>query len=53
MAMELCEILTQDKAKLDRAARSYRNIMGRARIINAIEIGPITEVENRCVTVRA
>ena len=52
IAMELCETLSQDKAKYDRAVGAYNKIMGRARIINAIEIGPITQTENRYVTVR-
>lgn len=34
------------------AERSYRRVMSEARSVNAIEIGPISPVENRFVTVR-
>lgn len=46
------EGVTQDNAKGNRAARDYVLAIRRARRQNAIEVGPITPVENRYVLVR-
>lgn len=53
IAQDICETVTGSDAKVQLAERGYKKAMGDARTSNAIEIGPITPVENRLVTVRA
>lgn len=52
MAVDLCETITSSDEKVQLAERKYKEAMGAARTNNAIEIGPITPIENRYVTVR-
>lgn len=51
MATELSAALQANERKRD-AEMAYRRTMTQARLINAIEIGPISPVENRYITVR-
>lgn len=56
VARAVASILVKDKDVLQLVkadiASEYKTIMGEARATNSIEIGPITSVENRYVTVR-
>ncbi len=55
LANEVGSTLIQEKkpVTLAKIERNYRRKINEARAVNAIEVGPVTPVENRYVTVRA
>ncbi len=53
LAQQENEIVTENTGKSNRLDRAYILAIRRARRSNAIEIGPISQTENRYVTVRA
>lgn len=52
IGFELCETLTQDGAKKASCERTYDRVMGEARTVNAIEVGPVLETQDEFITVR-
>ena len=52
MAIASCEELTQSSTKLSAAVAIYNQAIGEARIVNAIEAGPIHHEEDYWVAVR-
>jgi len=52
IAVDTCESITSSDAKVAMAERAYRRAIFDARVSNAIEIGPLSPVENRYVVVR-
>ena len=52
IASETCETITSSDAKVQLNERAYKQAMSAARVSNAIEIGPISAVENKLVVVR-
>ena len=52
IAAQVCEILTQSNAKLQTIASEYKTFMSEARIVNAIEGGPIEPPADTWITCR-
>lgn len=52
MAIDGCEALTQSEAKQGVVAQKYKEFMGKARLVNGIDIGPIEPPEDEWITVR-
>lgn len=52
IGVEVCEPLTQSTAKLQSIESKYKGFMGEARLVNAIEDGPIYPPEDSYVTCR-
>lgn len=53
LALDTCEMLTQSSDKETKAGRLYQMAIRDARGANAIEVGPISPVENKYVRVRS
>lgn len=53
LAFDICEELTQSSTKKQACWVEYKNFMGEARAVNAIETGPIEPEEDDYITVRA
>jgi hypothetical protein len=52
MALDACETITQSDAKLAAIAQKYKEFMGKAKLVNGIDIGPIEPPEDEWLTVR-
>lgn len=52
VAVEGCEAITNSTAKMQTCINVYKTTMGEARIVNAVEIGPVTPPEDDYVTCR-
>lgn len=52
IAMEACEAITNSTAKKQTCINIYKQFMGEARIVNAVEIGPIQPPEDDYITCR-
>lgn len=52
IGMEGCEAITNSDAKFNKCAGEYKRAMGEARIVNAVEIGPVEPPEDDYVTCR-
>lgn len=52
IGMEGCESITGSTTKFAKCEKEYNKIMGEARIVNAIEIGPIEPDEDPYITCR-
>ena len=52
IAKEVCERLTQSTAKLGAISAAYKEVMGDARTVNAIEVGSEESPEDDWLTVR-
>lgn len=52
IAMEACEAITNSTSKQQTCNNSYKLIMGEARIVNAVEIGPVQPPEDDYLTCR-
>lgn len=53
IALEVCEPLTQDAAKQQILTRKYNEYMGRAKIMDAIEEGPVDQPDDTFILCRA
>lgn len=49
---EACEAITNSTAKKDICVKEYQKMMGEARIVNAVEIGPVQPPEDDYLTCR-
>ena len=52
IAVETCEELTQSNTKIATVAALYNTAIGDARLINAIEVGPVESEEDELISVR-
>lgn len=52
IGMEACEGITNSTTKQQTCMNIYKQMMGEARIVNAVEIGPITSPEDEYITCR-
>lgn len=52
IAMEACEAITNSTSKQQTCINMYKQTMGEARIVNAVEIGPIQPPEDDYITCR-
>lgn len=52
IAIAICEALTQSGSKLQTIASAYKLFMGEARLVNAIEEGPVEPEEDDWITCR-
>jgi hypothetical protein len=52
MAYEMCEAITQSTAKQAALGAAYNKFMGEARMVNAVELGPIEPPEDDFITCR-
>lgn len=52
IAMDSCETITNSNAKQQTCINKYKQFMGEARIVNAVEIGPVEPPEDDYVTCR-
>lgn len=52
VGIELAEILTQSSAKVEAVEKQYAVFMGKARIVNAIEVGPVNPAVDEFLVVR-
>lgn len=52
IALEACEGITNSTAKQQTCINIYKQTMGEARIVNAVEIGPVQPTEDDYVTCR-
>lgn len=52
IAMEACEAITNSNAKMQTCINTYKQMMGEARIVNAVEIGPVEPPEDDYITCR-